>query len=1150
MRRLEALRLVQWYHFQDETLPIGASCLLLGDNGSGKSTILDAIQLALVADLGEVRFNQAANEKGRRTLHGYVRWKLGHEDESKGSAVRYGRAAATSYVMLEFRDSDDPAADFTAGIALEANETDSEVARFHFVLPGCGVGEVPVVTAADNGSGARVVRPLRDLRAWVRDLRGAQGWTDPGTYREEIRQRLGVLPESFHRLIVKALSFKPIGQVRQFVFDYLLDPRPIDTAALQANLEHYKRLEGEARQAEARLATLDEIVRDGERIRAEQRTVESHRYLELRSDLEAAELALAEVRMNIERSEAEHRELIATQAALEDERISLEREHDRVRQALEGHETYRQLQDLERQLDALGRELKDASDAEESARRLLGAQREALDRILSEEARAFRRRRGELLEADELFGAEDAPAIVARLSATLAAEGTLGGRDLATWERRLDKSMQAVSSARLVLAQQIEAAKKEGAALEAEQKVLETGRHRYDDGVAALLHLLAVKLRGAREPRPLCELIEVPSERWRDAVEGYLNTRRFDVIVAPEDYPRALSLYERHKRDYPLPGRGPVFIGGVGLVDIEKIQRQSPRVEHRSLAEQVETEDPYARAYCDYVLGDVVCVDDEQSLRKHRSAITDSVMVYRNYVARQTPRHVYSRHFIGSAARLRRLKEVIERLAELSELVVGAARDLEWLERTRALVDRARVDAARLPDLVKSASSRPQLELQIARIEAQRGRLDRNDIAELAALRQDLARQLAKKGHDRDEAIDRKGKVSQKLESLRGEIAPREAETGRSGAALAALSTTLETGMAGSFEEKYQKERVDRSPAEIHDVFERQRRGIESRISNWTEDLREKKLGYANLWGFAGDTRGAGFSDFAAERDQWRESRLPEYREKIAEAKRQALVQLAEDVVFRLRENLSLARRQIDELNRALKDVTFGADGYQFIIDVEPEHKAFHDLVMDAGRFDKTSLFGDAALKAEQTQTTLRDLIDRLVEAEASRVKTELEARADYREYFRYDLKILHADGRYSMYDRVAADKSGGETQTPYYIAILASMFRMYRSGKGGLDGRPSAGIVLLDEAFGKMDEARIAATLRFARRLGLQLILATPKERSELLAPNVERSIYVHKDPVSGEPMLFEVTKEYQADEGDVGAAGDPDRALGSLRA
>jgi uncharacterized protein YPO0396 len=318
----------------------------------------------------------------------------------------------------------------------------------------------------------------------------------------------------------------------------------------------------------------------------------------------------------------------------------------------------------------------------------------------------------------------------------------------------------------------------------------------------------------------------------------------------------------------------------------------------------------------------------------------------------------------------------------------------------------------------------------------------------------------------------------------------------------------------------------------VHEVYERQRKIIEGRVAKGIQELVVLKTKYVDQWGLAADVLSGSTTEFVAERDLWRESRLPEYEQKISAAKTLALEQLAEDVVFKLRDNLIRARRELDDLNWALKDVPFGSERYQFTMEVDREHKDFHDLVMNAGLLEKESLLGSIALNAPEARTTLQHLIDRLVEAEASQVKTELEARADYREYFRYDLKIIHADGHYSLYDRVAGDKSGGETQTPYYIAILASMYRLYRSGKGALDGRPTCGVVLLDEAFGKMDEARISATLRFSRELGLQLLLATPKERSDLVAPKVERAIYVHKDALSGEPTLFDVTKDFARDE------------------
>jgi uncharacterized protein YPO0396 len=64
------------------------------------------------------------------------------------------------------------------------------------------------------------------------------------------------------------------------------------------------------------------------------------------------------------------------------------------------------------------------------------------------------------------------------------------------------------------------------------------------------------------------------------------------------------------------------------------------------------------------------------------------------------------------------------------------------------------------------------------------------------------------------------------------------------------------------------------------------------------------------------------------------------------------------------------------------------------------------------------------------------------------------------------------------------------------------------------------------------MDEQRIAAMLQFARNLGLQLVMATPKERVTLVAPWVERSLFIYKDLRSGVPTVSDFTKEFSRDD------------------
>ena len=100
MKTLTRIRLINWHLFEDAAITCNGTTYFIGVNGAGKSTILDAVQFALVGGQRDVKFNQAALAGGKRSLAAYVRGELGTEGQ------RYLRGDCTGVVALEFRNPD------------------------------------------------------------------------------------------------------------------------------------------------------------------------------------------------------------------------------------------------------------------------------------------------------------------------------------------------------------------------------------------------------------------------------------------------------------------------------------------------------------------------------------------------------------------------------------------------------------------------------------------------------------------------------------------------------------------------------------------------------------------------------------------------------------------------------------------------------------------------------------------------------------------------------------------------------------------------------------------------------------------------------------------------------------------------------------
>ena len=84
----------------------------------------------------------------------------------------------------------------------------------------------------------------------------------------------------------------------------------------------------------------------------------------------------------------------------------------------------------------------------------------------------------------------------------------------------------------------------------------------------------------------------------------------------------------------------------------------------------------------------------------------------------------------------------------------------------------------------------------------------------------------------------------------------------------------------------------------------------------------------------------------------------------------------------------------------------------------------------------------------------------------------------------------------------MAGRDSGGEGQNPKYVALLAGFAMLYMQ-QSKRDSKIK--LVLLDEAFSKMDQERSAVCLKYARKMDLQLIVCVPDERLQSLIRNVD---------------------------------------------
>lgn len=1065
MKKLTRMKLINWHRFTNCIIDFERSTLLSGENGAGKSTILDAIQFVVTCSANA--FNKAAHENGKRKLTGYIRCKTGKENKTY---ERTGQLSA--HVALEFYEESKKRYFILGAVVDSASEGQETTVRY--LVDNQQLSDEMFL----HGQHIRSISEFRTANKGIR-----QWCTTQSEAKKMVLGKLGRIEDKFFRLIPKALAFKPIDDMKDFVYSYVLDEKEVNIDVLQENVRTYQDLERTLDSVKKRMSKLEQIEKfHGEVCSCEKRDQTYAFYLE-QSQLDITKKKIQDVSSQMQAEVYRQKEIQQKVDRLCTERNSQQEIATNLRVEMKQNKDFLALEEQEKE-----------------KKRLLDEEKTCL----AEKNELLQSAKKAAQNAKELLKVSDADVCVGRYHEMLK---TLG--DLSETAEMKELTGQVIGYKKVMYGKlqqkiaevQVEMNTRRQEREEIRQKIkrLEKKKLTYPDGVEQVLSAIQeefARIGRKAEPHVICELLEVKDEEWRNAAEGYLNSQRFHILVEPDQFDIALGTYDRLRREKKAYG--------VGLINARKLEEYEETPEG-TLASVLTSKNRYARCFINMILGKVKLCDRYEDLKKYPVSITKECMRYQNRVASAIHPKIFSVPFIGSHALKVQLEQEKKKKEQLDESI---GRLEERFDAMKHILTPLNTDIdVEIKYHLDVLTQLHLLQNEIKKCEANIRTLKKNatviqkqiQLEALDKLLADLQREIDAENQDIGIAKQTIKEKESQLRSLREQQEQLECQV---------KELLQQAGdLANTWIKEYETQTSQKSYEQFRENFDRQRKANETLRKKYEEEMQDRMILYKTEHDFGAAPNMKGYPEFAAVYERLKTSELLEYEEKVQSARRSAEDEFREQFLAKLQENMKQAQGEFKELNRALKDITFSREQYEFIFMPSGKYRRYYDMIMD----DFNVVQGESIFSGIFHETH-KEVIDELFEKLALKNENSTKTLAeftDYRTYMDYDIKILHADGSFSYYSKVCEEKSGGETQTPFYVTVAASFVQLYKNNIGG----EAAGLVLFDEAFNNMDDERIGGVLEFLNRLPLQLIIAAPPDKIQYIGPSVEETLLIMTD-------------------------------------
>lgn len=1060
MKRLTGIRLINWHAFKDETIEIKNSTLLSGENGAGKSTVLDAVQFILTCSKNN--FNKAANENSKRSLSGYVRFKTGKEDNE---FERSGDISA--HVALEFYEESKKSYFVIGAVIDSASETSEKVLWYR--AEKCKLEDLIFIINDKPVD-------ISNFKTYGKDLNMPFSSTRVIDSKKDFSHRLGRLNEKFFELLPKALAFKPISNVKEFVYTYILEEKSVNIEELRENIRTFKDFEDILNEVKVKIKKLEEIKNKYSSYENISKTISLHEYIVLKAEEELLKEEIEHKLKEITALNVNIETLDQKKNIIYDEINDKTKIANNLQSDLYSNSEYKALEAMKNSLDQAEKEYR--------------YEKENKDRFLkqfNEQKSYIKDLSGRLLDTNVIGDFYNKMILLDENNLEEYKTSSINTENLID-KTKLDKEKDRAEK-------EYELKQKDNNRKEIEKQIseLEKRNLQYSRDVINLREGIIKETRKlGREvvPKILCELLEITDPVWKNAVEGYLNTQRFYLIVDEEDFDEVLKIYERLIKVQGLHS--------VGVINTKGIEKYDKPLEN-SLADVVVSKSLDAKRYINMILGNVIRCKSVSELKEYKTSITPTCMMYKNNVARAINPKVYKTPYIGEDAYKYQLEQSKANLNLLLSEINILKEDINMVTNIIKTINKLKLENLREKcDVLKRIVD---INAKAVKLKDEIGELEKNNSymalqIKLNEVQEEIRSLNLDKRNIENDLINKKSNKS----SIDNIIADKRR-------VLTIKKEQLENNrnkigsLAKEAEERFIKESESKSFETIKNNFNVSKERNKTILSRQEGELKNLQTSYNITYDFGAEVGINGINTFFDELDNLVKSKVIEYEEQVKASKKNAEEEFREHFLSKIQENINIAKAEFKGLNKGLKDVKFGNEEYEFKIGKSKENKEYYDMIMDNENIGEGfNLFSTSY--ENKHKELLNELFDKLTIDNESN-EAELIKLTDYRNYMSYDIEIKYNDNTTSLFSKVCREKSGGETQTPFYVAMAASFLQLYR---GISSSSESIGLILFDEAFDKMDDARIMAMMEFYEKFAsqLQLIIGAPPQKIEPITPYV----------------------------------------------